>query len=630
MCGIAGFISEINEFLQREDALYIRHRGPDDFGSYCRPPVKLLHYRLSILDLSKNGHQPMISPDGRFVLVYNGEVYNHIELRDQLNHKYEFKSSSDAETILYAYVEWGTKAFAKLNGIFALAIYDTEQEELILARDFFGIKPLYYFSNGNEFSFASEIKGLLNTPEFDRSLDYKSLSNYIRYLYSPGASTPFRKVKKLEPGTYMVCQVKPFALGHPVRFAQWPNGCLRNFQTERQAVDAMDELMMQVVERQMLSDVPVGFFMSGGIDSSLLVAMARKLYPNRDFYGFTISNAFENDDGFGDDLPFARSLAKQLSVDLQEVSARFNIDSAFDEMVWCLDEPQGDAAPLMVDKIAQASREMGIPVLLGGLGGDDVFSGYRRHVSLQIDQFLHHLPLGWRRAMRKILHSLPATSPVMRRMHKFGDGLSFDTMNERLLMYHDWLPWQEVKKLFTIDIQEQFLGDDPAEELLEDLETNASNYSNLQKALYLECRYYLPDHNLNYTDKMGMKHAVEIRVPYLDKELVEFGFQLQDELKLKGMTTKYILRKLAERYLPKEIVNRPKTGFGGPVRKWMQDEMNSRVKRDLESTFLREQNIFHDHNIQALLNIQNSGSRDVAYPLLAILAIQSWWKQFIL
>jgi len=628
MCGIAGFITSDLDFLQATKADALAHRGPDDFGTFEHERLKLIHYRLSILDLSPNGHQPMISPDGRFALIYNGELYNHLELRKQLNSRFSFHSTSDAETVLYAYMEWGTKAFCLFNGIFALAIYDVFKHELILVRDPLGVKPLYYYHQHDAFAFASELKALIDFPGFDKRLDFSSFASFIQFLYRPGSSTPFLKVKKLPPGTCLTINLDRPQSFHLDAYYQWPPIESKPFESEKKAVDALEQLMCQVVERQMLADVPVGFFVSGGIDSSLLAAIARKIYPQRPFIGFTISQAFEKAEGFSDDLPYARMIARQLDFELHERSAQLDIDNELDSMVWMLDEPQADAAPLLLERMSAEARKLGIPVLLSGIGGDDVFSGYRRHQALKADQFLTLLPIGLRRAMKWTLQSASSMHRGLRRMHRFADGLDFESLEQRMVHYMEWLPWMDVQHLFSKDIQQAYLQNNPSLELLNDVQTNVVSGSPLQKALYLECRYFVPDHNLNYSDKMGMKHAVEIRVPYLDKELIEFGFQLPDALRMKGLSTKYILRKLAERYLPKEIIHRSKTGFGGPVRKWISHDLRGRIQRDLDKQFLLEQGIFNPDAVQSLLNQNDKHIRDLAYPIFALLTIQSWLKQF--
>lgn len=628
MCGILGFISNDKDFILNEKGLNIKHRGPDDSGYFECDRLKLIHHRLSILDLSYNGHQPMISHDGRFVIIFNGEIYNHLELRKRMGDAIIYKSQSDTETILFAYEKWGADAFAELNGIFALAIFDTISKELIVARDPFGVKPLYYFQKGEAFCFGSELKSFLNFPELDRSLDYSALYNYIQLLWSPGWQTPFLHIRKLDSGTYIKLHLEKPSEMQIIRYYQWPLAAKSIVRSEKQWVDALDVCLQQAVDRQLQADVPVGYFVSGGLDSSLLVAIQKHLYPNRSIKGYTISDAINKSEGFEEDLPYAQMLASHLNIDLEIISSNTILPSDFDDMIWHMDEPQGDAVPLYISAIAKLARSQGHVVLISGMGGDDLFAGYRRHLAYSLDPYTAKLPLGFRRFIKQTSRILPDDVPGLRRLKKVLSGFDFTNMNERLLGYFDWITTEETRKLFSDPVQ-QALGDyNPHEVFLNELNSMPEAASNLTKQLYLESKYYLPDHNLNYTDKVGMKHGVEIRVPFLDKDLVELSFSIPDSLKLKGKTTKYILRKLAERYLPSEIIHRKKTGFGGPVRKWIKSEFQAAIDRDLSPENLELQGIFNPRAVRQLIETNRSGKRDAAYSILALLAIQSWMRQF--
>ncbi|MCB0583149.1 MAG: asparagine synthase (glutamine-hydrolyzing), partial [Phaeodactylibacter sp.] len=385
MCGIFGCYAPNIKISADKAVQSIAHRGPDDAGFLEANGLTLGHRRLSILDLSPNGHQPMLSEDGRYAIVYNGEIYNHWDIRAGLEGKYTFRSTSDTETLLYGFIEYGKAVLNRLNGIFAFAIFDQKDNRLFIARDQLGIKPLYYYWDGATFAFCSEIKGLIQLEQVDRSLRPEAFVNYLHFLWSPGEMTPLKHVQKLLPAHYLSLELEklPPQLS-PARYYDIPFDGNYSHQSEATLTDELEERLLRAVERQLLSDVPVGFFLSGGLDSSLLVALAKKLRPDQRWQCFTIdTTGMEEAEGFVSDLRYARQVASHLDVRLEVVDAWPDIPEFFDTMVWHLDEPQADPAPLNVLKICERARAMGYKVLIGGAAGDDLFSGYRRHQALR-------------------------------------------------------------------------------------------------------------------------------------------------------------------------------------------------------------------------------------------------------
>jgi len=561
MCGITGIIHpKANSFIQVLTE-GIAHRGPDDFGYYSDGIISFGHMRLSIQDLSSNGHQPMISADNRFCIVYNGEIYNHTEIRNDLKDKYIFRSSSDTETILYGYAEYGVELFNKLNGIFAFAIYDSISKELVIVRDQFGVKPLYYYHKDTDFMFSSEIKSMLNFAGFDNELDPKGILQYIRFLWSPGERTAFKYVKKLLPCHYIKLNVTNTEKLDFIKYYTIPFQGKYDLKTEEEWVDALDDKLFQAVKRQLLSDVPIGFFLSGGLDSSAIVAMASKALPGKNIKCYTVDSGSKNqeDEGFADDLFYAKKVAKHLNVDLEIVTGKENIMDDFDKMIWHLDEPQADVAPLHVLNICAQARKDGYKVLLGGTGGDDVFSGYRRHQAIYYEKFIKFIPIAFVVICQYILNIIHSANPTVRRVKKIFYDLDKSTI-ERLLGYFSWISLSSSKKLLSTTLRNKIADFDSMEVLKDTFKFIPKEKSLLNKVLYLELKYFLPDHNLNYTDKLSMAVGVEVRVPFLDKELVEFSTRIPPELKMKGTTTKYLLKKVMERYLPHDVIYRPKAG----------------------------------------------------------------------
>lgn len=630
MCGIIGICAENASKLIKKANQAIAHRGPDDEGIFANPKIALGHQRLSIQDLSESGHQPMQSANGDFVMVFNGEIYNHEKIREKIAHKYPFRSTGDAETLLYGYIEYGKSILQQLNGIFAFAIYQKSTQKLLIARDQFGVKPLYFYQKEKTFLFGSEIKSFLHIPGFDKTIDYNALVSYLHFLWSPDTQTPLKFVKKVPAGHYIELNIEQPAQFQLEQYYDIPFTGKTRQKTEQEWISELENHLTQSVNDQLLSDVPVGFFLSGGLDSSSLVAMARKLNPNQKIQCYTIDTGSQNiqSNGAENDLPYAKKVAKHLQVDLEIVHADLNILEDFDKMIWHLDEPQGNPAPLNVYNISKRARENGHTVLLGGTGGDDVFSGYRRHQALRLEKFFRHLPSFAGNGLKAVSQQLNAHRPMGRKLQKLTQHLS-KSQSDRLAGYYEWLPLNRNIGLFHQDIRENIAQYNPANYLKSALQQIPEEASSLNQLLYWEMKYFLPNECLNYTDKLGMAAGVEIRVPFLDVDLVKWSTELPISLKMKGTTTKYILRKMMEKYLPKELIYRPKTGFGAPVRKWILNDLDVMIQDYLSEENIRKRGIFDVKSIRQLISDNKKGRIDAAYSIFTLLAIESWFRQFV-
>jgi len=621
MCGIIGAIGIFENSVMAKALDAIIHRGPDSSGIW--------HTRLSIQDLSENGNQPMFSDDERYVIIFNGVIYNHLDIRRELLTNRDFKSSGDTETVLYAFIQHGVSILEKLNGIFAFAIFDNETSEIIIVRDHFGVKPLYFYKKDDLFLFGSELKSFL---PFKINLSFcpEAIFNYISFLWSPGEKTAFKYVKKLLPGTFLKFNIKDNIDIDPVSFYKLNYPSVKSNLTEEQLIDELENHLLKAVERQLLSDVPVGFFLSGGLDSSLLVAMARRLYPQSEMKCFTI-NVGENNasnDGFADDLHYAEKVASYLDVKLNIVNANFDIVEMFDKMIWHLDEPQADAAPLNVLKIAGLARDQGIKVLIGGTAGDDLFSGYRRHQALNIEKYIKKLPTFFVRLVQGSVKLLPSHFPMFRRLKKVVSNLH-ETPIKRQLSYFSWLPENTVHSLFSTDWKERIKNHDPFKYFYQIGNELDKDSNDLDRMLFWELKTFLVDHNLNYTDKLGMAVGVEARVPFLDLDLVEFSQSIPTSMKMRGKETKYLLKKVAERYLPHDVIYRPKTGFGAPVRIWIISDLQPMIDERLSIDRIKARGIFNPEAVWDLVNQNKSGKIDASYSIWALLAIESWCMQFV-
>lgn len=624
MCAIAGLYGPFEHPVSEMLGSTLAHRGPDECGSYVSKNKKLqmFHQRLSIIDLSPTGTQPMVSSDGRLTMVYNGEVYNFLALRKELqNLGFSFIGNSDTEVVLAAYRAWGISFLRRLNGVFALAISDEKNDTLLIARDAMGVKPLYYSAVNNKFSFCSEIKGLMSMlPELS-DIDYDALRNYLSFIYCPGPGTPLKSVKKLEPGTALkICSGKIVK-----KWSFYKSPFLRARKQSMPlsvAVDETKRLLKQAVKRQMVSDVPLGAFLSGGVDSSAIVSFAQENISNLECFTINpLSNA--GADEF-EDLGYAKAAAAHLGVKLNVVDVDpKQFASDIEKMIWQLDEPIADPASLNTLYISQVARKSGIKVLLSGTGGDDIFSGYRRHQALNISQKLMCLPLLIRLQIIKLLSIFPTWGSATRKKHKLVQILT-QADEYGITAYFLWCMADEVNSLF----KEQ--GSAPIGfDLHAYIGTADQESSPLQKMLSLEQRFFLADHNLNYTDKMGMAAGVEIRVPFLDLDLVEFASRVPDKYRLCGSKSKWLLKESLRDRLPGQILDRSKTGFSVPIRKWMRNELKTYVADTLSPDSIKRRGIFDAGSVQKLLEDNDSGRRDVAFTLLSILSIEIWCQKFL-
>jgi asparagine synthase (glutamine-hydrolysing) len=633
MCGISGLTVSHSHMLDpatlRASLIALSHRGPDDSGVFedHEHGIGLVHARLSILELSPLGHQPMHSADDSVVLVFNGEIYNFPELRADLEAKgVSFRGHSDTEVLLNLYLAEGEAMLSSLNGIFAFALWDSRKQALLIARDALGVKPLYYAELNGRFAFASEIKALLQLVPEARELDVTALHRYLSFLWCPGEGTPLKEVRKLGPGEAMWVRA-----GHIERRWTWYQ--LPVFRGVSAGLDKKSALagttshLRQAVQRQMVADVPLGAFLSGGLDSSAIVAFARELNP--DIHCFTIESVGGQEDGTIDDLPYARKVAQHLGVPLDVVSIDAKrMAGDLERMVAQLDEPLADPAPLNVLYISQLARKQGMKVLLSGAGGDDLFTGYRRHRAVQTERYWDWLPYGMRNGLAQVTAGLDQQRALTRRIAKLFSGAALEG-NERLVEYFRWVREADLLTLYTTETR-RALGDElAATPMIDFLQPLPAGTAALDRMLALEQRFFLTDHNLNYTDKMSMAAGVEVRVPFLDLDLVDFAARIPLGLKQHGSEGKWILKKVMEPYLPHEVIYRPKSGFGAPLRRWMRYDLRELLGDVLSAESLQRRGIFEPGAVQRLIAANDSGKVDASYTLLSLLCIEIWCRIYL-
>lgn len=633
MCGIAGYAlasgrsadpAAVNAALNE-----LAHRGPDDSGVFgCTVSgVGLLHTRLAILDLSPLGHQPMVSADGLVVLVFNGEIYNFRELRSELERQGQiFRGNSDTEVLLNLYLIEGEAMLPRLNGIFAFAVWDGRDGSMLISRDALGVKPLYFAETTRGVAFASEIKALLPLVPEARELDPAAIHRYLTYLWCPGEGTPLRLVRKVLPGEALVVRG-----GRVVRRWAWYQlPVFRGVHAdldEAAATSGTVSHLRKAVQRQMVADVPLGAFLSGGLDSSAIVAFAREVNP--DIKCFTIESVGAQENGVVDDLPYARRVAKHLGVRLEVV--RIDADqmaSDLQRMVVQLDEPLADPAPLNALYISQLARAQGVKVLLSGAGGDDLFTGYRRHRALQLDLLLSWLPGPVRRGLDAVPGLLDQRRASSRRLAKMLSGAGLDG-DARITNYFSWIRERELEELYSPDFRSRLKGVRAASPMLDFLRPLPTGTKPLDRMLSLDQRFFLSDHNLLYTDKMSMATGVEVRVPFLDLDLVEFAQRVPLGLKQRGSIGKWVFKKSMEPYLPHDVICRPKTGFGAPLRRWLGGALRPLADELMSAATLSRRGLFDPAAVRLLREADANGRKDGAYTILSLMCIEIWCRHFI-
>ncbi len=625
MCGILAISSAGGEKFNIERSLEaIRHRGPDDRGLYFSEACdgQLGHVRLSIIDLTSAGHQPMVDSTGRYIIVYNGEIYNYIDLKRKLEDKFgeiKWHSTSDTELILEGFSREGYTFFSKLNGIFAFAIYDKVDRSLHVLRDPIGIKPLYYIEQDGSMFFCSELKGLLALSHLKVRLRQQSLADQLLFMFVPEPFTMYEEIFKVEPGIYYVYrygkQISKTAL-----FSNLSDPIL--FSSELDMIDTFRETFSSSVDRQLISDVPVSIMLSGGIDSSSIAYEAVKRGGNIKT-AYTIS--FNKKDSFYDkqssDLYYAKIIAKQLNLNLQVFDAKPEFVSLLPSLMPFLEDGISDPAAISTFLICESARKDGVKVLLSGQGADEYLCGYRRHLA---ERSLQNMSIATRKILSLADSILPSSVPgkfnaLIRRLKRLAVASRLPK-NERFPGYFMWSSPENISNLF---LDNKSIS--PGISLFQLFEEH--NFEDPLEALLLaDQKFDLLSLNLAYGDKMSMMAGVESRVPFLDLEMVQLMNSIPINMKLKGNEQKYILKKAMEPYLPKEVIYRQKAGFALPIRSWFK-KRNDILGRYFDPEHIRKQGIFKPEEFEKILRMQYSGKSDNSYLLFSMLCQQIWLDQ---
>ena len=612
-------------------------RGPDGHGVWSESSglTRLEHGRLAIIDPASTGNQPMMTPDERVLMVFNGEIYNFIELRKELIASgHQFVGDSDSEVLLRLFAVQGSSCFSRLNGIFAAAFWERDLEVLTLVRDTVGVKPLYVAELNNGLLFASEMKALLRSGLVRPELEPNAVLAHLGFLWSPGRATLVKGVRKVLPGHMIRVKAGRIVSDEPYRELRFHKLPVPG--SDSAAAEAVVGAMRTAVERQMVSDVPLGAFLSGGLDSSAVASFAQQHSQKEgagqsdrlQCFSIEVQQDSTASEGFAEDLPYARRVAAHLGVDLHVVQAGKQMMDRLPEMIYLLDEPTPDPAALNTLLISELARSQGIKVLLSGAGGDDIFTGYRRHFALMQERWWSGWPTPLRAGLAGIAEHLPVAHPLTRRIGK-AFKYALQDADYRLVSYFLWTDPAQALDLLHPAFRAGLSTESIYGPMLQTLRDLPPGEAPLNRMLYLECKHFLADHNLNYTDKMGMAAGVEVRVPLLDLDLMDLAGSLPQDMKQRGRVGKWIFKKAMEPFLPHDVIYRPKTGFGVPLRHWLQTILKPLVDDVLSEASLHSRGLFNPAAVKQLRQADLAGQVDGTYTIFSIVCLELWCRQYI-
>jgi asparagine synthase (glutamine-hydrolysing) len=627
MCGIAGFVDlwdrrsalraeERNQILQNMTDV-IRYRGPDDSGAMIKDGVALGMRRLAIIDLA-GGHQPISGEDGSATVIFNGEIYNFKELQPQLEaHGHKFQTRSDTEAIVHAYEQYGTACVDHLRGMFAFAIWDDKQRSLFLARDRAGEKPLYYtLTSTGTLVFGSELKSLLEHPSVSRDTSAESLDAYFSLGYVPDPLSIFKDIKKLPPGHILTFSDGRLSVKQYWDFTYESNG---NRRREEDYIEELREMLDEAVRIRLVSDVPLGAFLSGGVDSSTVVAlMARHMtQPVKTFSIGFLEDSYN-------ELRYARLAAKKFGTDHHEFFVTPEICDVVDELAWHFDEPFADSSAIPTYVVSKLAREH-VTVVLSGDGGDELFAGYTRYVTERKRRKFGMLP---RRIRQGLMQPLSRNLPHGAWGRNFLHNVALDPI-DRYFDNVSIFTGLNKRSLYTPDFY-QVLGSPSAvgltfQEYSDSVGTNAL----LDALLYIDSKTYLPGDILTKVDRMSMAVSLEARVPLLDHKLIDFVTRIPASMKMAGLETKHLFKRAVADLVPEEVLNRPKQGFGVPIQQWINQQLRERIRDTLTDSRFRERGIISAQYTDVLLDEHERGRRDHSMALWSLLMLELWHQAFV-
>ncbi|HEX8248703.1 MAG TPA: asparagine synthase (glutamine-hydrolyzing) [Pyrinomonadaceae bacterium] len=626
MCGIVGIINQNSRSIEREILekmnRAIRHRGPDEDGFYVNGNVGMAMRRLSIIDLA-GGQQPIHNPSKTAWIVFNGEIYNFQELRADLEKRgHKFYTNSDTETILHLYDEYGADCVRHLRGMFAFAIWDEREKSLFLARDRVGKKPvLYSHQPDGALIFGSEFQALLQHPSIDREVDYEAIHQYLTFSCVPAPLTAFRQIRKLEPGHWL----------------KWKNGEIKTERywtpdfsekikiTEEEAVEETLRILREATKMRLISEVPLGAFLSGGVDSSVVVALMAEASekPVK-----TFSIGFEEQDF--SELKYARRVAEHIGAEHHEFIVKPDAIEVLPELVEHYGEPFADSSAIPTYYVSKETRKH-VTVALNGDGGDETFAGYERYFAIQLAEKYKKIPSVLRKSLIEPAAAfLPTSMGQHSRVKSAKNFLAVSSMPKSNL-YLRWMSAinEELKaELYTQDFKQKTSNDSPAN-VLKNWFAKANGSGAIDAMLLTDTMTYLPNDLLVKVDIASMANSLEARSPFLDHKVIEFAASLPEKIKLRGTETKYLLKKAASRVVPREVLYRRKMGFGIPVGYWLRNEMKDFMFETLLSEKSFSRGLFNPETIKKLVAQHVAEKQNHTYPLWTLLMLELWFRQMI-
>jgi asparagine synthase (glutamine-hydrolysing) len=602
----------------------IQHRGPDADGLFINGNVGLGHRRLSIIDLSDAGKQPMFSNDGQLSIVFNGEVFNFLEHRDALQQQgYTFHSKTDTEVIIYLYHKYGEECVQYLRGMFAFAIWDERKQRIFLARDRLGQKPLYYYCDGRRLVFGSELKCLLEDPTIPKEIDHEALYDYFMYLYVPAPKTIYKNIYQLPPAHYMVCTregIQTVQEYWDVSFAQAEEEKDEDYYCER-----LIEELREACQIRLISDVPLGAFLSGGIDSSGVVAMMAMAVNTP-----VVTTSIGFQEKAFDETAFARIVSQKYRTDHFERTVHADALSIIEKLVWHFDEPFADSSAVPTYYVSKLSREK-VTVALAGDAGDENFAGYSKYpVDVMENAMRGRIPQSLKRYLIAPIARLYPKWDWLPRILRAKFFLTNLTLSHARGFFrtNTNLTDEERQKLFSRDLQQMVHGYDPfihTERFYQRADTDDA----LSRVQYVDLKTYLPGDILVKVDRMSMANSLEVRAPMLDHKFIEYAATIPSSLKLQGNEKKYILKKALAPYLPPEILYRKKQGFEVPLDRWFRNELHQLAQDTLLSSKSLQRGFFQPETLKTMWKQHQSGERNFGTNFWTLLMFELWYRQFM-
>ncbi|MDZ7334022.1 MAG: asparagine synthase (glutamine-hydrolyzing) [candidate division KSB1 bacterium] len=628
MCGICGMIwsdpnRSVDQMVIQKMCDVIVHRGPDEEGNYVTGNVGLGMRRLSIIDLD-TGKQPISNEDDTLWIVFNGEIYNFQEIRDELEKRgHRFKTRSDTETILHAYEQYGEACVQLLNGMFAFAIWDSRDQSLFLARDRLGKKPLYYLHDKDRFIFGSEIKSILQAEDIPRRIDLEALDHFLTFEYIPAPLSIFQDIRKLPPAHTL-----KFKRGEIRVRSYWEMQLRSNGATPDQLKAQLRDLLQDAVRLRLVSDVPLGAFLSGGIDSSTIVALMAQVMkePVK-----TFSIGFE--DSTYNELHYARMIAEKFKTDHHEFIIKPDAVELSDTLLKFLDEPFGDFSIFPTYLVSKMARQY-VTVVLSGDGGDELFAGYDTYIADKIARkYYQQLPNALRNGLLpKVLNWIPPSSKkkgLINRAKRFVEGMKVPEQLEHV-RWMIFLQQAEKERLYASDIKSGLMGIDPYKFIKNYFANVSQNGTDaINRQMYVDVKTYLVDDILVKVDRMSMATSLEARAPFLDYRFVELAASIPGELKMQGKKTKVILKQAMEDLLPHEILYRGKEGFSIPIKNWLKKELKPLMMDTLAPEKLKREGFFNPDYVQKLIKEHLNGAENHSHRLWALIIFGRWYDLYM-